>query len=184
MPRLRSAPLAKHPKPWNFNLQMKKIIVVGCPGSGKSTFSLELHNKTAIPLYHLDMMYWNADKSVVEKRVFLDRLSAVLEKDDWIIDGNYASTMELRMAACDTVIFLDYSPDVCLDGIKERRGKPRVDMPWTENEEDVEFIEFIKGYNDYQRPKVLELFTKYSDKNIIIFKNREEANTFLKALTP
>jgi len=53
------------------------------------------------------MMYWNADKTTVEKSVFLERLSAVLEKDEWIIDGNYGSTMELRMAACDTVIFLD-----------------------------------------------------------------------------
>ena len=59
---------------------MKKIIVIGCPGSGKSTFARALHDKTGIPLYHLDMMYWNADKTTVEKSVFLERLSAVLEK--------------------------------------------------------------------------------------------------------
>ena len=158
---------------------MKKVIVIGCPGSGKSTISRELHNKTGIPLYHLDMMYWNADKTTVEKRVFLELLSAVLEKDEWIIDGNYGSTMELRMAACDTVIFLDYQIEICLDGIKERRGKPRSDMPWIETEEDAEFIEFIKSYNEQQKPKVLELLEKYSDKNIVIFKSREEANAFL-----
>jgi len=158
---------------------MKKIIVIGCPGSGKSTVSRALHNKTGIPLYHLDMMYWNADKSTVEMTVFLERLSAVLEKDEWIIDGNYSSTMELRMAAFDTVIFLDYPLDVCLDGIRERRGKPRSDMPWIETEEDEEFIEFIKSYNEQQKPKVIELFEKYSDKNIVIFKSREEADAFL-----
>ena len=158
---------------------MKKIIVIGCPGSGKSTISRELHNKTGIPLHHLDMMYWNADKTTVEKSVFLERLSDVLEKDEWIIDGNYSSTMELRMAACDTVIFLDYPLDVCLDGVRERRGKPRSDMPWIETEEDAEFIEFIKSYNEQQKPKVLELLRKYSDKNIIIFKSREQANEFL-----
>ena len=158
---------------------MKKIIVIGCPGSGKSTVSRALHNKTGIPLYHLDMMYWNADKTTVEKIVFLERLSAVLEKDEWIIDGNYGSTMELRMAACDTVIFLDYPLEVCLDGIKERRGKPRSDMPWIETEEDEEFIEFIKNYNEQQKPKVLELLEKYSDKNIVIFKSREQADAFL-----
>lgn len=81
--------------------------------------------------------YWNADKTTVEKSVFLERLSTVLEKDEWIIDGNYGSTMELRMAVCDTVIFLDCSLEVCLYGIKERRGKPRSDMPWIETEEDV-----------------------------------------------
>ena len=127
---------------------MKKVIVIGCPGSGKSTVSRTLHNKTGIPLYHLDMMYWNADKTTVEKSVFLERLSDVLEKDEWIIDGNYGSTMELRMAACDTVIFLDYPLAVCLDGIRERRGKPRSDMSWIETEEDSEFIEFIKSYNE------------------------------------
>ena len=158
---------------------MKKIIVIGCPGSGKSTVSRALHNKTGIPLYHLDMIYWNADKTTVEKSVFLERLSAVLEKDDWIIDGNYGSTMELRMAVCDTVIFLDYPLDVCLDGIKERRGKPRSDMPWIETEEDAEFIEFIKNYNEQQKPKVLELLEKYSDKNIVILRSREQADAFL-----
>ena len=61
---------------------MKKVIVIGCPGSGKSTVSRALHNKTGISLYHLDMMYWNADKTTVEKSVFLKRLSAVLEKAD------------------------------------------------------------------------------------------------------
>ena len=158
---------------------MKKVIVIGCPGSGKSTVSRALHNKTGIPLYHLDMMYWNADKTTVEKSVFLERLSAVLEKDAWIIDGNYGSTMELRMAACDTVIFLDYPLDVCLDGIRERRGKPRSDMPWIETEEDAEFIEFIKSYNEQQKPKVLELLEKYDDKNIIILESREQADAFL-----
>ena len=158
---------------------MKKVIVIGCPGSGKSTISRELHNKTGIPLYHLDMMYWNADKTTVEKSVFLERLSTVLEKDEWIIDGNYGSTMELRMTACDTVIFLDYPLNVCLDGIKERRGKPRSDMPWIETEEDAEFIEFIKNYNEQQKPKVLELLKKYSDKNIIILESREQGDAFL-----
>ena len=124
-------------------------------------------------------MYWNADKTTVEKSVFLERLSAVLEKDAWIIDGNYGSTMELRMAACDTVIFLDYPLDVCLDGIRERRGKPRSDMPWIETEEDEEFIKFIKSYNEQQKPKVLELLEKYRDKNIIILGSREQADAFL-----
>ena len=159
--------------------ELKKIIVIGCPGSGKSTVSRTLHNKTGIPLYHLDMMYWNADKTTVEKSVFLERLSVVLQKNEWIIDGNYGSTMELRMAACDTVIFLDYPLDVCLDGIRARRGKPRSDMPWIETEEDAEFIEFIKSYNEQQKPKVLELLEKYSDKNIVIFKSREQADAFL-----
>ncbi|MBE6558215.1 MAG: adenylate kinase [Ruminococcaceae bacterium] len=159
---------------------MKKIIVIGCPGSGKSTFSRALHHKMGIPLYHLDMMYWNADKTTVEKNVFSERLSAVLEKDEWIIDGNYGSTMEMRMMACDTIIFLDYPTDICLDGIQRRRGKSRSDMPWIETEEDEDFMAFIKTYNEQQRPKVLSLLDKYCGKRVVIFTSREEADAFLK----
>ena len=158
---------------------MKKVIVIGCPGSGKSTFSRKLRDKTGLPLFHLDMMYWNADKTTVEKSVFLDRLSAALERDAWIIDGNYGSTMEKRMAACDTVFFLDYTLEVCLGGVKERRGKARSDMPWTETEEDAEFTELIKQFNEKQRPRILELLTKNSDKSIVIFRQREDADEFL-----
>ena len=158
---------------------MKRIIVIGCPGSGKSTFSRALHKKTGIPLYHLDMMYWNEDKTTVEKAVFLDRLAAVLQKDEWIIDGNYASTMELRLAACDTVFFLDLPSDICLDGIKERRGRARSDMPWIETEEDAEFVEFIKSFNEKSRPVIMELLSSFDGKSIRVFKSRSEADEFL-----
>ena len=163
---------------------MKKIIVIGCPGSGKSTFSRALHEKTGIPLFHLDMMYWNADRTTVERSIFRKRLSDTIKKDKWIIDGNYSSTIELRFQACDTVIFLDYPPEVCLDGIRERRGKPRTDMPWVEdeNEEDTEFIEFVRSFNIQSRPSIVELLNKYPHKNIYIFKSRKEADEFIKKI--
>ena len=159
---------------------MKKIIVIGCPGSGKSTFSRKLSQKTNIPLYHLDMMYWNEDKTTVEKHIFLERLCNVLQKNEWIIDGNYISTMEQRMLACDTVIFLDYPLETCLDGVKSRRGKARSDMPWIETEEDLEFIEFIKNFAKEQRTIIINLLEKYSDKHIIIFNSRAEASEYIK----
>ena len=161
---------------------MKKIIVIGCPGSGKSTFSKALHKITQIPLFHLDMMYWNADRTIVEKPVFLERLANAMQTSAWIIDGNYASTMESRLQACDTVIFLDYPLDVCLNGIRERQGKPRTDMPWTENEneEDAAFIDFIKNYNLQSRPSVINLLSQYEEKEIHVFKSRGEADAFLQ----
>ncbi len=162
---------------------MNKIIVIGCPGSGKSTFSRALSKTINIPVYYLDMMFWKEDKTSVDRSVLIERLQEVFKKDKWIIDGNYGSTMELRMQNCDTVVFLDYLIDVCIDGIKQRQGKPREDMPWIATEEDdIEFIDFIKNYNLRSRPKVIELLKKYSDKNILIFKNRAQADEFLANL--
>lgn len=161
---------------------MNKVIVIGCPGGGKSTFARMLHEKTGLPLYYLDLMYWNADRTTVDRAVFHERLHATMEKESWIIDGNYTSTMEMRLAACDTVFFLDYSLEVCLAGIDARRGKSRPDMPWVEDEVDEEFIAFIKNYSTDSRPKVMELLGRYSDKNIVIFKTRAEADAFLKTM--
>ena len=161
---------------------MKKVVVIGCPGSGKSVFSRELNKITRLPLYHLDMMYWNEDKTTVEKTVFLKRLENVLKQDEWIIDGNYASTMEMRLLECDTVFFLDYPLEVCLDGIKKRKGKKRSDMPWVETEEDKEFIEFIKNFALQGRIEILELLEKYSNKEIYTFKDRSQADGFLSRM--
>ena len=158
---------------------MRKIMVIGCPGSGKSTFSRQLNKIINIPLYHLDNLFWNADKTTKDKTVFLKSLNDTIQKDEWIIDGNYNSTLELRLQFCDTVIFLDYPLDICLDGIEKRRGKPRSDIPWIEEEEDKEFIEFINNFNDQIRPQIIDLLDKYSNKEIHIFKNRNDAYRFL-----
>lgn len=164
---------------------MKKVIVIGCPGSGKSTFSRALHEKTGLPLVHLDLLNWNADRTTVPREVFRQRLADAMQGARWIIDGNYASTMELRIAACDTVIFLDYPTQVCLDGIRARRGTVRTDLPWVETEEmpeDEEFVAFVRGFETDSRPQVVALLKQYADKNVIRFTDREQANEFLKTL--
>jgi adenylate kinase family enzyme len=158
---------------------MKKIIVIGCPGSGKSTFSKKLNSITRIPLFHLDMMFWNDDKTTVERSVFIHRLSEAMKQSEWIIDGNYASTLEIRLKECDTVIFLDYPLNTCLEGIRERRGKKRSDIPWIETEEDSEFIEFIEKFAEESRPQIIEALNKNTKKNVIILKTRKDADDFL-----
>ena len=83
------------------------------------------------------------------------------------------------MQECDTVFFLDYPADICLQGVKDRQGKPRPDMPWVETEEDTEFLEYIQNFQAESRPQVLKLLQKYSHKTIYVFQNRREAHMFL-----
>ncbi len=128
------------------------------------------------------MLYWNADHTTVPKELFRERLHDVIAQDSWIIDGNYGSTMELRLQACDTVFFLDYPTEICLAGIASRFGKPRADMPWVEVSEDPEFVSFIKDFNQSSRPKLLELLGQYASKEIIVFHSREESAIYLEQL--
>ena len=160
---------------------MKKVIVIGCPGGGKSTFARALSEKTGLPIYHLDMIYWNPDKTTVPRDVFDARLGEILRRGEWIIDGNYARTMERRLAAADTVFFLDMPLETCLEGIRSRRGKPRSDMPWADNETDEEFISFVRDFEASSKPKILELFEKYPDKNVIVFRDHNEIDEYLRA---
>ena len=163
---------------------MKKVIVIGCPGSGKSVFSRALSVLTGLPVYPLDMLRWREDKTIVPDEELIQKILEIGATDEWIMDGNYGATMELRMSLCDTVFFLDYPVDVCLEGVMARRGKARSDLPWIEptDEIDEEFLDFIQNYNTVNRPVVLERLTKYSDKNTVIFKSRKDADTFLDSL--
>ena len=158
---------------------MDKVIIIGCPGSGKSTFARKLSKLTGLPLYYLDMMYWNEDRTTVPKETFISALNDVLAEPLWIIDGNYISTMEMRMEKCDTVFFLDYTTDVCISGVTERMGKPREDMPWFEVEPDKEFMSFIQNFETDQRHRIFELLSRYSYKKTIVFHTRDEAEQYL-----
>lgn len=160
---------------------MKKVIIIGCPGAGKSTFSRALHKKTGLPLFHLDMLFWNEDKSHVSREVFDKRLDDILKQDDWIIDGNYGRTLETRLKSCDTVFILDFPVDACLSGVNTRIGKPRDDMPWIEQELDTQFKQWIIDFPKNELPHIYSLLKKY-DKDIYIFKSRHEINDYLNLI--
>lgn len=160
---------------------MNKVIVIGCPGAGKSTFSRKLRDKTGLPLYYLDMLYHRPDRTTISREEFDAKLQEILEKDQWIIDGNYNRTMEMRMKACDTVFMLDYPLELCLEGAGSRVGTKREDMPWVEEELDEEFRQWITDFPTDQLPHIYELLEKYRDgREIHIFHNREEADKYLE----
>ncbi|MDE6358134.1 MAG: hypothetical protein K2L29_00890 [Duncaniella sp.] len=112
---------------------MKKILVIGCPGAGKSTFSRKLSATTGLPLYYLDMIWHLPDRTTLDREEFVRHISHIMDGDEWIIDGNYLHTLPLRLSYCDMVFFFDIPVDICLSGAEARVGKEREDIPWIEN---------------------------------------------------
>ena len=160
----------------------KRVAVIGCPGGGKSTFSRALRDATGLPLYHLDALYWRPDRTTLPREEFYPLMQEIIAREEWIIDGNYQSTLEWRVAACDLLVFLDFPAEVCLSGVRARKGQARSDMPWVEEGEDEEFLAFIRAFESESKPKILELIKKYPDKAVVTFRTREEAEGYLAGL--
>ena len=162
---------------------MRKVIVIGCPGSGKTTFAEKLNKCTGLPLYYLDAVWHKPDKTHITREEFDKRISEIFVTDEWIIDGNYKRTIEMRLKECDTVFLFDLPTDVCLQGAAERVGKERYEMPWVETEVDPEFRRFIEDFPKDTLPYIYELLEKYNkDKEIIIFHSRKQADKFIEGL--
>lgn len=160
----------------------RKIIVIGSPGAGKSTFSRRLRDITSLPLYHLDMIKHKPDKTTITSEEFDRRLSEILLADNWIIDGNYQHTLEMRLEKCDTVFLMDFPLEVCLAGAAARIGTKRDDLPWVEEEFDEEFKQWIIDFPNEKLPQIYQMLEHYRDKTVVIFKSRREANDYLQKL--
>lgn len=162
---------------------MRRIIVIGCPGSGKTTFAEKLHFKTGIPLYHLDAIWHKPDRTHISRDEFDTRIQEIFGEDEWIIDGNYSRTLEIRLRECDTVFLFDLPTYVCLQGASERLGKSRYDMPWIETELEPDFKMQIEEFSTKNLPMIYDLLEKYSqNKSIIVFKSREETDIYLEKI--
>ena len=159
-----------------------RILVLGCPGSGKSTLARALAARTGLPLVHLDNIWWRADGTHIPREDFDRALDGLLRGEQWIMDGDYSRTYEVRIRAADTVIFLDYPEAVCMDGIRARVGQPRPDMPWAETALDPELVTLVQNYRRDDRPALLSLLAQYPDKHALIFTSRQEAEQWLSRL--
>ncbi len=162
---------------------MKKVIIIGCPGSGKTTFAEKLSSCTGLPLYYLDAIWHKPDKTHIPREDFDTRIKDIFSESQWIIDGNYKRTIEMRMRECDTVFLFDLPTEVCLQGAKNRIGKKRYDLPWLETELDPEFETFIRDFPQDTLPYIYQLIKKYgSDRQIIIFSSHRQADEYIERL--
>lgn len=173
----------------------KKIIIIGSPGSGKTTFSKELSKRIGIPLYHLDDLYWHEDWNPTPEDEWIETIKELVKTEEYIIDGNYADTLEIRLEFSDTVIFLDTSLFLCLIRILKRtvnnKLKRNVILPKRIREASYyreqkaseglfAFLIFVIKFHLFTKPRIYRLINDYSNfKEIIIVKNKRQINDIL-----
>jgi len=168
--------------------RMRKVLVIGSPGAGKSVFSRRLGAVTGLPVIHLDQHYWRPGWDEPSKEEWSRQVTGLLQRDSWIIDGNYSRTMDLRLGYCDTVIFLDFPRHVCTARVIRRflryRGTNRPDLAAGCPEKiDWEFAKWTWNYPKRSRPRVLERLARLREK-ISIFELRtdRQVEQFLRSL--
>ena len=161
-----------------------KILLVGSPGSGKSYTAVRLGQALALPVIHLDKEYWRPNWEETPKEEWFARLEEICRQEKWILDGNYASTIELRTQAADTIIFLDINRVFCVWNVFWRHGKKRSDFPdylqEKRNKEFLGFCGYVWNFPAKWTGKIEKLREKYPEKKFIVLKSRKEIQTFLQ----
>ncbi|MFB7142866.1 DNA topology modulation protein [Gottfriedia sp. NPDC056225] len=164
---------------------MRKIVIIGSGGSGKSTFSRKLGNKLKINVFHLDAILWKPNWELESKKEQIKIQNEMVKNEEWIIDGNYSGTIDIRLNAADTIIFLDIPRLVCIYRAFKRliqyRNKTRPDMrEGCQERFNIEFFKWIWEYPKKKRPSILNRLQQLSDeKEVIILKSTEEVKQFL-----
>lgn len=158
----------------------KKILIIGCPGSGKSYLGKRLADKTKIPCFHIDNLYWNNDKTHVERDELIKKYQDIFCLDEFILEGNYQGTLEYRVKYADTIIYLDLPLEDCIEGIKKRTNKERFDIPWIQTEVDADnLIDWIKEFDVREKPVIIDIMNNFKGE-VITLHNKEEVNEYLK----
>ena len=151
---------------------MERILIIGCPGSGKTTLAKTLGQKLGLPVIQLDQL-WGGN---VTREEFDSRLAMALNMDRWIIDGNYGRTMEARLAKCDTLIYLDYSRWACLLGLaRQTLGNEKECVRW-------ETVKWIWNYRKNNRVQNEIYLAKAKHAQSVVLKNRKEVRRFLETI--
>jgi len=167
---------------------MKKVLIIGPGGAGKSTLAKELGRITEIPVIHLDAIYWKPGWVETGKEEWKSIVEGLIAKDSWIMDGNYGGTLDARLAAADTVVFFDLPPFLCIWRFFIRRikfhKKNRPDMAEGCNERiSWTFLKWVYNYRRDKKPEVLEkLQAKKSGKTIFILSTTQSVSDLVESL--
>jgi adenylate kinase family enzyme len=164
---------------------VQRILILGSPGTGKSTLARELSQLLHLPLYHLDQLFFEADW-VTNEAKFNQQLQAVLKQDQWIIDGNYAASLPKRLAQADAVIYLDFPVHVALIGVMKRyvryKHTTRPDMaPGCTEQLRLSFLWYVLTFKYKKKSKTLR-HLKAANIPVYFFHWRQETTAFIKTL--
>jgi len=159
-------------------------MVVGCCGAGKSTISKKLHERTGLPLFHLDQYYHQPNWTEPRQEDWIADNHKMVEGDQWIIDGNYNSTMDIRLPRADTLIFMDYPTVKCFGRVVKRilkyHGEVRPDMPEGCRERfDLEFLHYVATFGMVKRPGLLKKVAAF-ERDTFIIRNDKEGEELIK----
>ena len=164
---------------------MRRILVIGSGGAGKSTFAGRLGERLGLAVIHLDSHYWRPGWVEPPKGEWLEMVEGLLGRESWVMDGNYSGTLGHRLKACDTVIFLDLPRTVCLWRVLKRlllhwrRRRPDVAEGCLETF-SLEFLSWVWNYPERSRPKVLRVLVEHAGgKKIVRLRSRAEVEKFL-----
>jgi adenylate kinase family enzyme len=165
---------------------MRRVLVIGSGGAGKSTFAARLGERTGLPVIHLDSLFWHAGWRDTPRDEWAARVDELLERDEWVMDGNYGGTLERRLAACDTVVFLDLPRVLCLWRVIARsvryRGRSRPDMAEGCPERLTwEFVRWVWDYPRTRRPGVLKRLSELSEgQSVHVLRSTRDVRRFLE----
>lgn len=167
---------------------MKHILVIGSGGAGKSCFAAQLAARTGLPLIHLDAYYWRSGWEALPDTEWIAKVDELLAGEQWIMDGNFGGTLERRLSACDTVVFLDLPMWLCLWRVVRRRiqfhGRARPDMTSGCNERlTVDFLWWIISYPVQRRPALRRRLAQLRpDQQVFVIRTARMAETLLQSL--
>ena len=167
---------------------MKRIAIVGSGGAGKSTLSCKLSEILKIPVYHLDIFFWKPGWEMTDMIQWHEINEELINKDYWIIDGNFKSTMAERIKASDMIIFLDISRIRCLVNAWKRffkyMNKRRADLAQGCFEKiDFQYYKWIWGYRKRSKPYTMQYINTYGKgKETFILKSGKEIKIFIENL--
>jgi len=165
---------------------MKRIMIVGKPGAGKSTFARALGERTGLPVVHIDLIHWKPgwiERDHAEKTRMCQEVHA---REEWIFEGGHSATWSERLQRCDTLIWLDFPIWLRVWRVFTRTirnyGCSRIDLPEGCPERfDMEFYRFIWRTRKSARRKILSLIEDApKGKRILRLTSNSETRRFLE----